>query len=313
MTGVHADNVHQVSRAHRPAEFFHDLVNALEVSTHTDQTSEAAEVREQNAVDQEAGAVVDDNRGLTHFLGVGNGGGNSLLAGLLATNNLNQRHHVYRVEEVHAAEVFRALQRFGQVGDGDGRGVGGDDGVFSHLTFYFSQHGVLDLRVLDHRFNYQVNFLEVAVGHGRADGVQRLGHLLGLHAALGYTLAQQLGGFVQTQLDAFLTDVLHQDRRALDRRLVGDAATHDARAQYGGQIHVSRLLVVLLGLVLEHLIIQEQTYQAGSNRSLGQLGKTSGFHFQCFFTTMVGCFLNGLDGFNRRRVVRASLTCNETF
>src|SRR6195952_1166646 len=145
MTGVDADHVHQVGRAHRPAEFFHDLVDAHEVHTGADQLGETAEVREQHAIDQEARAVVDDDRVLAHFLGVGNGGGNGQFAGLLATDHFNQRHHVHRVEEVHADEVFRTLEGLGQQGDGNGRGVGREDGVLFDLVFDFSQYRLLDL------------------------------------------------------------------------------------------------------------------------------------------------------------------------
>src|SRR5690606_7508445 len=164
VTGVHANHVHQIGRAHGPAEFFHDLVDALEVGTHTDQTGKPAEIREQYAVDQEARAVIDHDRRLAHFLGVGNGGSHGLLAGLLATDHLNQRHHVYRVEEVHTNEVFRTLQRLGQVGNGDGRGVGGDDRVFAYMLLHFGQNGVLDLGVLDDRFDHDINVAEIAVG-----------------------------------------------------------------------------------------------------------------------------------------------------
>src|SRR5690606_19519641 len=124
VAGVHAHYVHQVSRTHGPAELFHALVDALEVGTHADQAGKATEVGEQYAVDQEARAVIDHDRRLAHLLGVGNGSGHGLLAGLLATDHFHQRHHVYRVEEVHADEVFRTLERLGQVGDGDGGGVG---------------------------------------------------------------------------------------------------------------------------------------------------------------------------------------------
>ena len=76
VAGVDADHVHQVRRAHWPAEFFHDFVDAHEVHARADQLGETAEVREQHTVDQEARAVIDHDRVLAHFLGVGNGGGN---------------------------------------------------------------------------------------------------------------------------------------------------------------------------------------------------------------------------------------------
>src|SRR5690606_17114165 len=112
---------------------------------------------------------VDHNRGLAHRFGVSNGGGDCALAGLLTADNFYQRHHVYRVEEVHTAEVFRTLQVRRQQVDGNGRGVGGDDGVFTNHIFHFTQNDVFNFRVLNNRFNYQVNGFEVAVAQGRSE------------------------------------------------------------------------------------------------------------------------------------------------
>src|SRR5690606_3903131 len=230
VAGVDADHVGQVGRAHGPTELLHDLVDAHEVDTEAQQLGEAAEVREQHAVNQEARAVVDHDRVLAHLLGIGHGGGNGHVAGLLATNDLNQRHHVHRVEEVHADEVFRTLEGLGQQVDRDGRGVGSQDGIFLHHAFHLGQHDLLDLGVLDHGLDHDVDIAEITVGHGRANGVERLGHLGRSHAALLDALAEQLGGLVQTHLDTLFADILHQDRSALGGGLVGDATTHDAGA-----------------------------------------------------------------------------------
>src|SRR5690606_20526812 len=132
VAGIDADHVGQVGRAHGPAELLHDLVDADEVDAQFQQLGEATEVREQHAVHQEAGAVVHHDRVLAHLLGVGNGGGNRHITGLLAADHFHQRHHVHRVEEVHADEVLRTLQGLRQVADGDGGGVGSDDGVFTN-------------------------------------------------------------------------------------------------------------------------------------------------------------------------------------
>src|SRR5690606_42130679 len=53
--------------------------------------------------------------------------------------------------------------------DGNGRGVGGDDGVFTNHIFHFTQNDVFNFRVLNNRFNYQVNGFEVAVAQGRSE------------------------------------------------------------------------------------------------------------------------------------------------
>src|SRR5450830_1637184 len=313
VAGVDADHVHQVRRAHGPAEFFHDLVDTHKVHTGADQLGETAEVREQHAVDQEARAVVDHDRVLAHFLGVGNGGGDGQLAGLLATDHFHQRHHVYRVEEVHADEVFRTLEGLGQQRDGNGRGVGRQDSVVFNLGLHFSQHRLLDLRVFDNRFDHQVDVAEIAVGQGWTNAVEHFSHFRSGHATFINATHQQLGRFRQALLDAVLVDVFHQDRRAFGRRLIGNTAAHDTGAEYGGLFHVFGDFIVGLGLFLQFLIVQEQANQALGSRGLRQFDETSRFHFQGFVATEVRGFLDGLDRFNRCRVVRAGLAGHETF
>ncbi|MNJ30980.1 hypothetical protein D3C77_255980 [compost metagenome] len=220
---------------------------------------------------------------------------------------------MHRVEEVHADEVFRTLERLGQQVDGDGRGVGSQNGVFLHLAFHFSQYRLLDLRVLDHSFNDDIDVGEVAIGQGRANRVQRFSHFRRGQTAFFNALAEQLGSFVQAQRNGAFVDVLHQDRGALDRRLVGDTAAHDAGAEHGSLLHVVSDFVVGLGFALEFLVVEEQTDQALGNRSLGQFDEAGGFDFQGLVAAEVGRLLNALDRFNRRRIVRACLTCNETF
>ncbi|CRR83940.1 hypothetical protein PAERUG_P48_London_17_VIM_2_01_13_02338 [Pseudomonas aeruginosa] len=311
VAGVDADHVGQVGRAHGPAELLHHLVDAHEVDAEAQQLGEAAEVREQHTVDQEAGAIVDHDRALAHLLGVGDGGGDGGFTGLLATDHFHQRHHVHRVEEMHAAEVFRTLQRLGQQADGDGRGVGGDDRVFLHRAFHFGEHGLLDLGVLDDGFDDDVDVAEVAIGHGRTDAIERLGHLRRGQATLLDALAEQLGGLVQAHLDTLFADILHQDRGALERRLIGDAAAHDAGAEHGGQFHVLGDFVVFLGFLLQFLVIQEQADQTLRDRGLGQLDEAGGFDFQRLVAAEVGGLLDALDGFHRRRVVRTGLAGDE--
>lgn len=113
--GVDAHDVEQVGRAHRPAElFFHHFIDLTEVGAVAQQQAEAGEIREQHAVDEEARAVVHHDRRFAHAAGVGHHFGDGVIAGLFAADDFNQRHAVYRVKEVHAAEVLRALQRFCQ-------------------------------------------------------------------------------------------------------------------------------------------------------------------------------------------------------
>ncbi|MNF60230.1 hypothetical protein D3C84_418420 [compost metagenome] len=68
---------------------------------------------------------------------------------------------------------------------------------------------------------------------------------------------------------------------------------------------------MVLGFLLQLLIVEEQADQAGGNRGLGQLDEAGGLHFQRLVTPEVGSFLDGLDGFDRGRIIRAGLAGNE--
>src|SRR5690606_28272380 len=120
---INTDNVHQVSRAHRPAEFFHHFINLLEISPIFKQQIKRTEVREQYAVDQEARAVIHHDWCFTHFLSKYHSRCNGFVRGLRATDHFNQRHHMYRVKEVHPHEVLRTLQAFSQTRDRNRRRI----------------------------------------------------------------------------------------------------------------------------------------------------------------------------------------------
>ena len=121
MGSVDADNVQQIRRAHRPAElFFHHFVDFAEVCAVAQQLAETGEVREQHAVNKEAGAVVNHNRRLAHLARPCDDFRDGFVGAFLAANNFYQRHSVDRVKEVHPAEVFRAFQRVGQFADRNG-------------------------------------------------------------------------------------------------------------------------------------------------------------------------------------------------
>ena len=49
------------------------------------------------------------------------------------------------------------------------------------------------------------------------------------------------------------------------------------------------------------------------SRGFRQFDEACRFHFQGFVATEARGLLDGLDRFNRRRVVRAGLACHETF
>ena len=121
MRGVNAHNIQQICRTHRPAKlFFHHFVDLAEIRAVAQQLAESGEVGEQYTVNEEAGAVVDHNRRLSHLARPCDDFRDGFVGAFLAANNFYQRHPVHRVKEVHPAEVFRAFQRVGQFADRNG-------------------------------------------------------------------------------------------------------------------------------------------------------------------------------------------------
>src|SRR5262245_405356 len=116
---VEADQVHELERPHRHTEFERGLIDlvarrAFRVTAHG-----LHHVRGQHAIDEEAGATLNDQRQLL------DGGDESCrLAHLLLTrtfpaHNLDQRKLRDRIEEMDADEPAWLLQRLGDVLDAE--------------------------------------------------------------------------------------------------------------------------------------------------------------------------------------------------
>lgn len=121
MRGVNAHDIQQICRTHRPAKlFFHYFVDLAEIRAVAQQQAETGEIREQHAVDEEAGAVVNHNRRFAHLARQGDDFRDGFVGAFLAANYFYQRHSVDRVKEVHPAEVFWTFQRVGQFADRNG-------------------------------------------------------------------------------------------------------------------------------------------------------------------------------------------------
>ena len=122
----------------------------------------------------EAGDVpVDHDDRLADLLGEGARGGQRRVAGLVAADQLAELHHRHRREEVGADDRLGPLGDRGDLGDRDGRGVGGEHRVGLADLVQRAEHVVLDLELLEDRLDH-----DVRVGHrlqvgGRGDPGER--------------------------------------------------------------------------------------------------------------------------------------------
>ena len=130
------------------------------------------DIAEDAAVDVEAARVVDDDRRLLDRGDEIERHGQRLVAGLLAEDDFRQHHLLDRREEVDADELGRALRVLRKAGDRQGRGVGGEDGVFGSTASTFSITSFLTCAVLEHGLDDELDVLQVVIIGRRGDAAR---------------------------------------------------------------------------------------------------------------------------------------------
>ena len=187
----------------------------------------------------EAAAVVDDDRGLPDLLDDVVRLREGLVGGLLAADDLDQRHLVDRREEVQADEVLGAVHALGEPGDRKRRGVGAQEGVRIDVGQDLGEHLVLEGRVLEDGLDDEVATREVDSVGSRGDPAEQLDLLLLGRLAPGDGLVEQLCAVGLALLGVLGGHVLENDVHAGPRARVGDAGAHHAGAQHA---HLDRLV-----------------------------------------------------------------------
>src|SRR5690606_32527701 len=199
----------------------------------THQQTKAREIGKQHAIDEKPRAIVDDDWRLAHFFRVTDNPRDGRIGSALAANHFDQRHAVYRVEEMHAAELLGPLQHAGQLRNRDCLGVAGENGVCIYFSLALSQHALLHLEVFYYSLDDDIECIEALIIQRWANTRQHTRHFLGLHASASDALQQLRTRFGHTRFQSRFSDILHQDRHAFQRRLVGNATAHDAGAKHG--------------------------------------------------------------------------------
>ena len=119
-----------------------------------------------------------------------------VLGSFVGGDNFQQLHLVHGRKVVHANDFLGPCADRGNVGDGEGGGVGGEDAVVLGGPFRVPQHLVLHLDILKHRFDHNVRVLQVFVREGRVEVGQDL-----LAFKAERTQAVRKGKFIQAILD----------------------------------------------------------------------------------------------------------------
>ena len=111
---IHADDVDEIGRSHRPAKGFHRLVDLLKTGAVVNEAQKRDEIRRERAVDDKPRAILDHDRRLAHRGRIAGDRRDGLGGRFGAANHFDQRHFWYGVEKMHAQKIFRAPQTLRQ-------------------------------------------------------------------------------------------------------------------------------------------------------------------------------------------------------
>jgi hypothetical protein len=188
----------------------------------------------ENAVDDEAGRLGADDRLLADRLRERHRRGERLLGGVIPFDHLDQRQHGGGIEVVEADDLVGAQRRFGDLGDRQRGGVGGEDRVPGRGRVELGEHHVLDLHPLGNSLDHEVHVAEARVGGGALDAPDDLrdlrlallsGELAPLHEFADLP-GGDVAGLVDPSLHEPLADVLEHDGEAGGGDRLRDLAPH---------------------------------------------------------------------------------------
>ena len=208
--------------------------------------------RVEDAVDHEAGHLRARDRLLADRLREGDRRGGRLGGGLLPLDDLDQGHHGGGVKVVKANHPVGPQRGVADLGDRQRGGVRGEDRVPRRGGVELGEHLLLDLHLLRHRLDHEVDVAKALVGGRAGDAPERLLEL-GLRllggqlAALDEFVELALGDvarLLQAGLHELLVDVLehHGEPRRGDR--LGDLTTHRPGADDCGLEHEHALALL---------------------------------------------------------------------
>ena len=126
-----------------------------------------------------------------------------------------------------------------QLGDGQGGGVGGEDGAFLGHFVHFLEQGALDLGIFGGSFDDQISVSDEVFLHAGLDAAEDGVHFFLSHLALGNALGHAGGNFADTLVSQFLGDIGGEDLVLIASlsKSMGDTGTHSAGAD-DANLHV---------------------------------------------------------------------------
>ena len=219
-----ADHLQQDGRRHREPEHEDRLVRFFDAVPVLERIEDDTHLAREDAVDDEAGRVPDEDRALAQLFGEGPGRRESRVVRVGGADELHERQDRDGVEEVDA-DVCAHL------GDRKAGGVRGEDAVVPRVLAQLGEDSLLRLELLEDGLQDEIAVGEVLVGRSGRDDRAEEARLALVVAALRDLLCKLGLDRLAGAVEGFLADVAHSDRHleaAEDERR--DLGGHQARA-----------------------------------------------------------------------------------
>ncbi len=115
----------------------------------------------ENAIDDEAGRICCLHDRFAELLAELGDGGHGGVTGGDAPSDFDELYRWHRVEKVHAHHAFRAVGGRGDVGDGNGGRIAGEDGVGRTYVIELGKERTFEVFVFANGFNDHFGLSEV--------------------------------------------------------------------------------------------------------------------------------------------------------
>ncbi len=181
-------------------------------------------------------------------------------------DHLDEREQRGRVEEVQAEEAAGVREAGGELGDGEGGGVRGQQGVRRDHLFECSEERALDGGVLDDGLDDERGAGEVGEGGGRIDPADRVLGLGRVETALRGHAVDAVLDDAHAACGELGVDVVDQHPVTCEKGDLGDALPHGAGAD---DRHSAGPLDCCHVLILPHRVIHRPAGPSCPDRSFG--------------------------------------------
>ncbi len=231
----HAGGVHQRERAHADAEGCtrhgvdgRDAAETLGIDAHR-----LVEPGHEEAVDREAGRIRGTDRRLAESGVEGFDFGQQRGVGAFARDQLDQLVLGGVIEVVRAEHAAGMRETGSDIADPERGGVGRQHAIRAHDAFQLREQRALDVEILEHRLDHQVDTGKVGQVGGRMQPRQRRRAAVGIEQAARHRLVQRGRDQALATRQPGLVGIGQVHLQALHQEMLRDRRAHGAGADHG--------------------------------------------------------------------------------